>query len=186
MMFPVDGQFKMLPYFWVPEAAVKKRSEHNQPFYADWVRRGLLRTTPGKMTDYAVIRKEINELAEMYPIREIAVDRTFQGAQLACELGQDGFEVVSFAQGFAPMASPTLAFETAMKAGKLEHGGNKVLRWMAANVAVEIDTGGRMRPYKAESADKIDGIVCGVMAMGRLAEMDDGLSVYDTRGPVWV
>jgi len=50
--------------------------------------------------------------------------------------------------------------------GQMRHGGHPVLRWCAANVMVETDAAGNIKPSKAKSGDKIDGIVALVMALG--------------------
>ena len=47
------------------------------------------------------------------------------------------------------------------------HGGNPVLRWQAANVTVEQDAAGNIKPSKRKSTERIDGIVAMVMALGR-------------------
>lgn len=39
--------------------------------------------------------------------------------------------------------------------------------WMASNVAVETDAAGNIKPSKKKSTERIDGIVAGVMALGR-------------------
>jgi len=169
MVFPVDDRRLLLPMFWVPEDVVQERARKGKTDYAMWVRQGLMRTTPGNMTDYAVVRKDIGELSQQYSIKEIAVDRLFQGAQLTTELVGDGLTAFAFGQGFMSMAGPTLEFETAMRSGKLEHGGNAILRWMASNVSVETDAAGNMKPTKKESTGKIDGIVCAIMGIGRAA-----------------
>jgi len=173
--FPIDGRFKLLPFFWCPEAAIDRRREQETRMYRQWIDKGLIRTTPGNVTDYDVVRRDINELGQRYGVRGIAADRNFQGMQLAVQLGGDGFDVVAWGQGFVSMAAPTLAFETAIKGGTLEHGANPVLDWMAGNVAVEIDAAGNMKPSKAKGASKgkIDGVVCAIMALG-LAEQSAG------------
>jgi phage terminase large subunit-like protein len=50
--------------------------------------------------------------------------------------------------------------------GELLHGGNPVLRWMASNVSIKPDTAGNIKPDKAASCERIDGIVAAVMAIG--------------------
>jgi phage terminase large subunit-like protein len=65
--------------------------------------------------------------------------------------------------------------------GLLDHGGHPVLRWMAQNVAVRFDDNLNFMPAKKRSAEKVDGIVAGVMGVGiALAgvEPDDGPSVH--------
>lgn len=76
------------------------------------------------------------------------------------------------------MASPTLSFETHLKSGKLLHDGNEVLRWMASNVSVELDAAGNMKPTKAKSSGKIDGIVTAIMALGMHESAPSDLSPY--------
>jgi phage terminase large subunit-like protein len=70
---------------------------------------------------------------------------------------------------------------------KLRHGGNAVLRWMNSNVAIQQDPAGNKKPDKARSRDKIDGIVAGLMALGRAtANGGQGPSVYEQRGVIVV
>ncbi len=60
---------------------------------------------------------------------------------------------------------------------------------MASNVAVEIDAAGNLKPSKKKSTERIDGIVAGVMALGRaLLQSESNNSVYDreNRGLLWV
>lgn len=66
--------------------------------------------------------------------------------------------------------------------GKMRHGGNPVLRWMVSHVSVETDAAGNLKPSKKKSADRIDGIVAAIMALGRAALVDENTSVYETRG----
>jgi phage terminase large subunit-like protein len=53
---------------------------------------------------------------------------------------------------------------------------------MAGNVAAERDKSDNIRPSKSRSADKIDGIVATIMAMGTAMVDGDVGSVYDTKG----
>ena len=46
------------------------------------------------------------------------------------------------------LTAPTKEFEKLVVSGKLRHGGNPVLRWMAANVAAEMDAAGNIKPSK--------------------------------------
>lgn len=181
LAFPVEDHVKLLPYFWIPKEA-RKRDHNIRQLYDQWVKSGHMRETPGNMTDYARVRRDINEIGQTFGIPEIAVDRLFQGAQLAMELGEDGFEVIAHGQGFMSMAAPTLEFETLIKSVRLEHGANPVLRWMAQNVSVELDAAGNMKPSKKASTEKIDGIVAAIMALARLAAAGDFESAYSKQG----
>lgn len=85
------------------------------------------------------------------------------------------------------MAAPTKESEEVVISGSLRHGDNPVLRWMASNVAVEMDAVANLKPSKRKSAEKIDGIVAAIMALGSLMVRDeDQGSVYDKRGLLFV
>lgn len=183
LVFPMgDGTYKVLPVCWIPEDSAREREQRDRVPYSVWIRQGLIKTTRGNTTDYATVRRDINELAEEFGIEEIAVDRLFQGAQLATELQDDGFAVTTFGQGFYSMAAPTKELEQLVLEGKLHHGGNPVMRWHASNVSVETDDAGNMKPSKKKSTERIDLIVGTLMALGRLMQDPTGESVYETRG----
>ncbi len=186
LFFRVDDGYDCIPYFWIPEDGAKDRDQSNRQTYIPWIHNGFIQTTPGNTTDYSVVRKKINELADWFGVKDIAMDRFFQGDQLGTELlNDDGLEVVGFGQGFASMAAPTKRFEELVLSGKLQHGNNPVLRWMASHTMVKLDPAGCMKPDKAESGDKIDGIVSAIMALGRWMVDEQKGSVYEERGPLF-
>ncbi len=51
--------------------------------------------------------------------------------------------------------------------GKIIHGSNPVLRWMARNLVAEIDAAEDIKPSKKKSTEKIDGIVAWIMGLDR-------------------
>ncbi|MCO6437210.1 MAG: hypothetical protein J5J06_09005, partial [Phycisphaerae bacterium] len=48
--------------------------------------------------------------------------------------------------------------EKLVVSGRLRHGGNPVLRWMAANVAVELDAAGNIKPSKKNAPNAPTGL----------------------------
>lgn len=169
LLFPPDADdpyWYLLLRFWCPEDDVKERSRQDRVPYDLWVSQGLIRTTPGNTTDYGFVQRDVVADAGRFRIREIAFDRTFAG-EIIQGLQDEGLDMVAFGQGFLSMAAPTAEFERLLKAAVLRHGGNPVLRWMASNVAVRQDPAGNLKPDKEKSAEKIDGIVAAIMAVGR-------------------
>jgi phage terminase large subunit-like protein len=182
LVFPDDGGYVVLPYFWCPTDGARQRQRQDRAPYLDWFQAGFLELTDGATTDYAVIRRRINELSERFHVREIAIDR-WNSTQLQQQLDGDGLTVVQFGQGFAAMSAPTKEVERLVVEGKLRHGGHPVLRWNAANVSVEEDAAGNKKPSKKKSSEKIDGIVALVMAIGRaMVQPEQRGSVYESRG----
>ncbi len=60
----------------------------------------------------------------------------------------------------------TKELEKIVLAKELNHGGNKVLRWMCSNLAMKTDPAGNIKMDKSKSSEKIDGMVALVMALG--------------------
>lgn len=180
LVFPDDdGTYDVLPFFWVPEENIRKRSRTDGVPYDIWAKEDLIQTTPGNAIDYEYIRKFINELREQYNIQEIACDR-WNANQIITQLDGDGFAMAEFGQGYASMSSPSKALEGLVLEGKLRHGGHPVLRWNAANVATETDAAGNIKPSKKRSTERIDGIVALVMGLARAQVAVGHGSFYDT------
>jgi phage terminase large subunit-like protein len=158
----------VLARFWCPEEGIAIRSRRDHVPYDVWVRQGWIKATPGNVTDYDIVRDDIRELAGRYGIREIAYDR-WNATQLITQLMSDGARCVPIGQGFATMTAPTKEWLADIAAGRLRHGGNPVLRWMAANLVVEQDAAGNMKPAKDKSTERIDGQVAAIMAKARMS-----------------
>ncbi len=166
LVFPLDDQYAVLPFFWVPEEGARQRERKDRVPYQQWIREGYIEMTPGEVVDYDVIRKRIVELSERFYIREIALDR-WNATHLATQLDQNGFTMLAFGQGYASMNAPTKKLEELVLAGRLLHAGNPVLRWMAGNVSLETDAADNWKPSKKKSIERIDGIVALIMALDR-------------------
>lgn len=187
LVFPPQAEgdpYQVLCRFWVPEETMSERTKRDRVLYETWVRQGYMMTTPGNVIDYEFILAEIDELAQRYDIQEIAFDR-WGAAQVQTKLIDLGGEdwVVGFGQGFASMNAPTKELERLIGNGGLAHGGHPVLTWMAGNVVASKDAAGNIKPDKAKSTEKIDGIVALIMALDRATRHQPGPeSVYEKRG----
>lgn len=168
MFFPAENEgqsSEALCRFWVPADTVDLRVRRDRVPYDRWVKLGAMRTTPGNVTDYDTIRRDINADAKVFDISSIAIDR-WNATQLAVQLQQDGLNVAFFGQGFASMAAPTKELERLVSARRFDHGHHPVLTWMASNAAVTSDAAGNIKPAKDRASEKIDGIVALIMGIG--------------------
>jgi len=192
LWFPMEeGPDQVLLYCWMPQATAVNPKNKNSDLWRQWISEGLVTPTEGNSTDYNVVRRDITgvmpgtdqltgeSLADLFDIREIAVDRNFQGQQLMMDLADDGIDVVPFGQGFMSMAAPTKDLYEIVINGKLNHGGNPMLSWMVGNVMVETDAAGNWKPSKKVSKQKIDGAVAMIMALGRATVNREEPSPYD-------
>lgn len=160
-----DGTFDVMCTFWVPQQNANERTLRDKVDYVGWIRDGHIRATDGNVTDYDVIRRDIVELAKKYNIRQVGIDR-WNATQLATQLQGEGISVVGFGQGYGSMSAPTKQLENLVLSEKIRHANHPVLSWMAANVAVQSDYAGNIKPSKQKSTERIDGIVSLVMALG--------------------
>ena len=179
---PNEGQYLVLPFFWIPEETVDLRVKRDHVPYDTWVQMGLVEVTEGNVIHYRHIEKKIEDLGKIYNIAEIAYDR-WGATQMSQDLEEMGFTVVPFGQGFRDMSPPTKELMRLVLEGRIAHGGNRVLRWMMDNVYVRKDPADNIKMDKQKSTEKIDGAVAMVMALDRAIKRggSKGESVYDTR-----
>ena len=179
---PGAGVIDLWCRFWCPESRLTDAGNRYSEQYQAWARAGFLTATPGNAIDYQRVKADILADASRLRVVDLNVDRLFQGYQLAMELADEGLAVIGMGQGFLSMAAPMKTLERLLLEHRLNHGGNPILRWMAGNMAVKQDPAGNLKPDKAESQGKIDGIVATVMALDRWERNENGPSVYEERG----
>lgn len=184
-VFERMGVYFVFPYFWLPERTAAERAR-KLPIYGEWQRQRLVILTQGDVTDYDVVRRDINHIVDTnkLQVREIAADRLFQGLDICRRLAEDdGFEVIEHGQGFTSMALPTKETERLILGGQLAHPDHPVLNWHIANTVVSEDAAGNKKPDKKKSSEKIDGAVAMIMGVGRAVQnAGPGPSVYEQRG----
>lgn len=179
-----EGGLDLLCKFWMPDDSITpERDKTDRATYREWVDAGWITATEGNIADYDVIRDDISAFATRYQVTEIPYDK-WNATQLATQLMQDGATMVPVPQNYAALSEPSKLLEALILSGRLRHGGNPVLTWMARNVAVATGPNGSIRPVKDKSTGRIDGIVALVMAIARWVahQSGDDHSVYENRG----
>ncbi|HEM3486422.1 TPA: terminase large subunit [Streptococcus suis] len=177
-----EENYIVLPFFWLPEDTLELRCRRDHVLYDVWERHGYIKTTEGNVVHYGFIEKFIEDLSEIYHIKEIAYDR-WNATQMVQNLEGMGLTLVPFGQGYKDMSPPSKELYKLMMEGKIQHGGHPVLKWMGQNVVMRQDPAGNIKPDKEKSVEKIDGIVALIMGLDRCIrhQTDEG-SVYDERG----
>lgn len=167
----------LLARFWKPRDLLKDHSRRDKLPYERWVKEGAIAATPGNVVDYAFIQEQILKDGEAFRIARLgdrdlkpgegglAIDR-WNATETAVKLQQEGLPVVLFGQGFASMSGPAKELERLVMANGFHHGGHPVLHRHAQVVAVEEDAAENIKPSKAKSTERIDGIVATCMALG--------------------
>ncbi|WP_449454236.1 terminase large subunit [Streptococcus suis] len=177
-----EENYIVLPFFWLPEDTLELRCRRDHVLYDVWKRQGYIKTTEGNVVHYGFIEKFIEDLSEIYHIKEIAYDR-WNATQMVQNLEGMGLTMVPFGQGYKDMSPPSKELYKLMMEGKIQHGGHPVLKWMGQNVVMRQDPAGNIKPDKEKSVEKIDGIVALIMGLDRCIrhQTNEG-SVYDERG----
>lgn len=153
----------VLPHFWLPRAAVEKRSPMQTALEA-WEREGFITVTEGTATDYDAIERHIGQDAEDFVIKAFGYD-PWNATQVVGHLEGGGLLAVKVPQTCARLNDPCKQLETAIAGRQFYHGGNPVLYWQADNVETDTTGDGLIKPSKAKSGDKIDGIAACVNAL---------------------
>jgi phage terminase large subunit-like protein len=170
---------KML--FWMPEDNLRKRVEEDRVPYDQWAEQGWMRLTPGSTTRRDIIRKDINELSEVYHIKSIVADQ-FNAFELMQNLSDDGFKVAKHPQTMVAMNLPCRMFEELVLENRLKHDNDPILRWMVSNAVIVRDGNENIKIVKDRCPDRVDGVVAACMAIGRLMlEPPEPVSVYETQ-----
>lgn len=165
--FPPDeegGRITLVPRFWCPEAVVAERDSPRTP-YKRWVADGALLVTPGNVTDYDFVEAAVLDDAAAFGCTALGYD-PWNATQVAIHWQDEGLACHEFRQGFSSLSAPSKDLERLFLAGMLEHGNHPVLEWMFGNAAYRKDPAGNIKPDKERAAEKIDGVVATVIALG--------------------
>jgi phage terminase large subunit-like protein len=167
LTFEIGDKVVAVPFFWVPEEGMHRRSRTDRVPYDEWTREGLIEATPGAVVDQERIRQRINELGKEYKIRELAYD-PWNATKITSELSGDGFAITEVRWGPRDLSEPTKHMGALVVGGTLVHGGHPLLRWMAANSVAKQDANGNLMLDKAKANGRIDGMAALSMAIAAM------------------
>lgn len=156
----------LFPRLFIPKETAMRREKTDRVPIAAWVRDGFIEVTEGRVVDYEYLKAAVYADAKWAEVKEVAYD-PYAATQIAVQLSGEGMTCVEFRQGYLSMSEPAKEIDKLIAEGKIEHGGNPVMRWMAGNTVIRFDPAGNIKPDKEKSTQRIDGIVAGIMALGR-------------------
>jgi phage terminase large subunit-like protein len=170
----MDGELHVRPFFWMPHDSVQEAVRRDKAPYDVWVREGLMRTTPGKVIDYAFVARDIGEICSGLSVAKIGFDRwRMDRMQTALAAGGVELPLEPFGQGFVSMSPALDALEADLLKETIRHGGHPVLAMCAANAVATQDPAGNRKLDKAKATGRIDGLVALAMAEGVEAMMQE-------------
>ncbi|MEV0993429.1 terminase TerL endonuclease subunit [Nonomuraea sp. NPDC050202] len=151
------GGYDVLWRFWLPEdrlPELKKRTAGNAEV---WVREGWLTLTPGNVIDNDAVLRQLDLDAHKFRVATLGYDR-WGATDVVAKAADQGLTCVPINQGVASLNHPLKTLLRLTKSKAIRHGGNPVMRWMIDNLATTSDSAGNIKPDKANSGDKIDGV----------------------------
>lgn len=162
----------ILPFFWMPELNYQERVKKDGVNYDIWIKAGLMRVTPGNAIDIEYIKRDILQINQDFNIKKTAYDR-WGSAALIAALVEEGLNIEEFGQGYGSMSAPTKKMEAMALRGEFSHAGNPILRWMCSNIMISTNPAGDIKIDKSKCAEKVDGMVALVMALGVSEQPED-------------
>ena len=162
-----DGVLHVRPYFWMPQDSVQEAARRDRAPYDVWVREGFVKTTPGRVIDYAHVAKDIGEICAGLNIVRIGFDRwRMDRMQMALDTAGVTLPLEPHGQGFKDMSPALDALEADLLKECVLHGGHPALAMCAANAVSVCDPAGNRKLDKAKATGRIDGMVALAMAEG--------------------
>lgn len=164
-----DEQYYTFGRYYLPEGAIERCHHSVQSLYQDLTSKGHIIVTPGELTDYGFIRKDLQDYANELNIVRIGFDPW--GSEVVYQdLVRDGWEdrLEQYNMNTKNRSEPLKEIEAQVIAGKLWHDGNPALDWMMGNVTVRPDANENIVPRKESEERKIDAVDAMSIAMGLL------------------
>lgn len=156
-----DLKYFIIKYY-LPAESLKTRADKEQ--YKEWARRGSLTITPGNVTDYNYITKDIIEVSKTCSIFKIYYDK-YNATQWAIDATEIGMPLEPFSQTVGNFNAPTRELERAILKGECVFDDNPITRYCFRNVELRADFNGNVKPNKGIAAKKIDGVIAAIQSM---------------------
>jgi len=182
LVFPIDGKLYVKSYFWIPEETAKRKNEIAD--YLRWVDDKYVNIAGIQVINQDFIIRDILEEVKKYNMKFFAFDRFMAYNTIVRGLVDAGFNGFEHGQGFISMSEPTKELEKMVLSRDIIHDDNPVLSWQLGNVELSIDAADNIKPDKAKSSQKIDGVVALVMAINCYMKNkgNNTKSIYEERG----
>lgn len=165
-----EGGYDVLPFFYIPANAIRKRQMRDGMPYQSWVDQGFLETSsiiPG-VVDYGQIKARLEWGARLFDLQQMCFD-PWNSHQISAELVADGHVCIDVGQGFAHLNEASKKLLELVEAGRIHHGGHPILRWNASCLTKKElnDNLKFVKPEREKSSSRIDGISATVNALSQ-------------------
>lgn len=158
LLFPdIKNKIYVLPKFFLPRKALLKRERESINFYRHWLDDNWLQEAGDSVISKDRITKTILNIARDYEVERVCVD-PWHAATVVADLEEHGVPCIAVRQGYEHIGSACKDLESLIVSEEMHHNGNPIMSWNVANIIVDRDPNGNIKPNKKKSTDKIDGI----------------------------
>lgn len=160
--FEKEENFYFFTDFYLPLDSIKTRPD--KELYKEWIARKHLTATPGNVTDYDYITKDLLEADKMFNIIKVYYDQ-YNATQWAIKCTDERLFLEPFSQTIGNFNSCTKAFERLILKQHLFIDDNPIMRFCLRNVELRMDFNGNVKPNKNSEKKKIDGVIAALQAL---------------------
>ena len=161
--FEKNGEFFEFHRYYTNQLAIE---DGRNSSYDGWARAGRLIVTPGNVTDYGFIERDVLELHQKFKFISVAYD-VYQSQYLANRLDEQGVPMWEYPQNVQTMSEPMKQLEALVLEHTFHHTHCPVFSWMASNVVAHVNAKEHIYPRKEFPENKIDGVIASIMCIGR-------------------
>ena len=165
--FPYKGEYRQIYHGWIPEEKILELEEKLNVPLRQWAFDGLITPTPGPVIDYSYVVAWWEEMHKMYDIQYIGCDMYRMNEFKSFMPGWFESIAIAISQKLVPMTQPVRNFERDYLTGKIQSGGNPVMKWMMSCAESYSDSNSNcklIKPKVDRSAKRIDYVIAGIMA----------------------
>lgn len=185
VLFPDDdGGMTIFGYNLQTEAAIHESNDYLKIIYRKAEELGHLRI----ITDSTRIRNEhvkklLRELNELLPnLEHIAYD-PYKMKEVALDLEEEGFPMLSVSQGAGNLSEPTKKFESLVEDKLLRYNGDVLFNFACECAVMSLTKFNNVAVYKDDyKTEKIDPLVATIIALSSATLFSDNSSVYNHKG----
>ncbi|OTP69394.1 Phage terminase, large subunit [Caballeronia sordidicola] len=166
-----DGHWQVQSFAWKPAETLQAHADRDKRPYAEWVRDGKLRTTPGRTIDSDQVAKEVHEICRMANVKRAYYDPAYYGRFKRAwdELPDSYVDWEPLKQTIVHLTEPTKALRDSLVAGTCVHSPEDlVLTMCVLNAKAYEDINLNTRLIKKKAMGRIDAAAAAVNAVSGL------------------
>lgn len=148
---------------YIPASALEESL--NNAFYNTWYQKGAIVVTPGNVTDYDYILKDLLDISSNCTIYSVAYDE-WNSTQFTINATNEGLPMVPYSQSLGNFNKPTKFMEMLIRSKKCLIENNPCVKWCFNNVVLKQDWHDNCKPTKTTRENKIDPVIAMIEALG--------------------